>query len=98
MNPDAVILNRGLQYLNPAAFQTVHASPVSGEQIRAGSEGWGAQTPGLWNVDFTLGKNFEILGHAQRAQSSNQRDLRTTDRNNKSQGNSVPLETVVLTC
>jgi hypothetical protein len=61
INPN-VILNQGLQYLNPAAFRAVPTSAVSGEQIRAGSEGWGAQIgPGLWNVDFSLGKNFQII-------------------------------------
>jgi hypothetical protein len=50
-----------LRYLNPAAFARVPVSPVSAETIRAGNIGNGAiRGPGMWNLDFSLGKNFAI--------------------------------------
>ncbi len=48
-----------LRYLNPAAFGTVPVSSASGATIRPGNLGIGAlRTPGLWNVDLSLGKEF----------------------------------------
>jgi outer membrane receptor protein involved in Fe transport len=50
-----------LQYLNTSVFLKVPISAVSGETIRAGNIGTGAiRTPGLWNLDFSIGKNFSI--------------------------------------
>ena len=50
-----------LKYLNPAAFARVPVSSVSAESIRPGNIGNGAiRGPGLWNLDFSLGKNFPI--------------------------------------
>lgn len=50
-----------LQYLNKAAFVPVPKSPVSGATIRAGNLGQGAiRAPGSVNIDFALGKNFQI--------------------------------------
>jgi outer membrane receptor protein involved in Fe transport len=50
-----------LQYLNPAAFARVPVSSVSAETIRAGNIGTGAiRGPGLWNLDFSMAKNFTI--------------------------------------
>ncbi|HXB69072.1 MAG TPA: TonB-dependent receptor [Candidatus Acidoferrales bacterium] len=60
-NPTLSNYSTTLQYLNPAAFTKVPLSTASGETIRAGNIGTGAiRTPGLWNVDFSLGKNFNI--------------------------------------
>jgi hypothetical protein len=54
-------LDKGLQYLNRAAFLAVPVSSISGQQIRAGNEGNGYLTsPGLWGLDVSLGKNFRI--------------------------------------
>jgi hypothetical protein len=51
-----------LQYLNKAAFARVPQSSVSGTPIRPGNLGWGAvRNPGLWNLDFSMAKNFQIL-------------------------------------
>jgi hypothetical protein len=50
-----------LQYLNKAAFARVPQSSVSGTPIRPGNVGWGAvRQPGLWNLDFSMGKNFQL--------------------------------------
>jgi outer membrane receptor protein involved in Fe transport len=50
-----------LQYLNPAAFQRIPVSSASGAPIRPGNAGPGiVRAPGLWNVDFSLAKNFAI--------------------------------------
>jgi outer membrane receptor protein involved in Fe transport len=50
-----------LQYLNKAAFAKVPQSSVSGTPIRPGNVGWGAvRVPGLWNLDFSMAKNFQI--------------------------------------
>ncbi|MCU1260105.1 MAG: TonB-dependent receptor plug, partial [Bryobacterales bacterium] len=50
-----------LKYLNPAAFARVPVSSVSAETIRPGNIGNGAiRGPGLWNLDFSLGKNFAV--------------------------------------
>jgi len=50
-----------LRYLSPAAFARVPVSSVSAETIRPGNIGNGAiRGPGLWNLDFSLGKNFAI--------------------------------------
>ncbi len=60
-NPILSNYSTTLQYLNPAAFTRVPLSTASGETIRAGDIGTGAiRTPGLWNLDFSLGKNFNI--------------------------------------
>ena len=66
IDPAHAVIDTGLQYLNRAAFQAVPVSPVSGQQIRAGNEGNGFLTsPGLWNLDFSLGKNFRITERVQ---------------------------------
>ena len=50
-----------LQYLNPAAFRLIPVSSASGAPIRPGNAGPGvARAPGLWNVDFSLAKNFSL--------------------------------------
>ena len=50
-----------LQYLNPAAFQRIPVSSASGAPIRPGNAGVGlARAPGMWNVDFSLAKNFSL--------------------------------------
>jgi hypothetical protein len=50
-----------LQYLNPAAFRLIPVSSASGAPIRPGNAGVGvARTPGMWNVDFSLAKNFAL--------------------------------------
>jgi hypothetical protein len=50
-----------LQYLNPAAFARVPVSSVTGAPIRPGNAGYGiVRNPGLWNLDFSLAKNFQI--------------------------------------
>jgi outer membrane receptor protein involved in Fe transport len=49
------------QYLNPAAFAKVPVSPVSRIPIRPGNAAFrAARGPGLWNVDFSLAKNFSL--------------------------------------
>jgi hypothetical protein len=49
-----------LQYLNRDAFARIPQSSV-GTPIRPGNLGWGAvRAPGLWNLDFSLGKNFQL--------------------------------------
>jgi len=49
------------QYLNVAAFAKVPVSPVSRVPIRPGNAGFMVgRGPGLWNVDFSLAKNFKI--------------------------------------
>ncbi|HXE63818.1 MAG TPA: TonB-dependent receptor [Bryobacteraceae bacterium] len=53
--------NDTLQYLNLAAFAKVPVVSASGAATRPGTLGWGSvRGPGSWNVDFSLGKNFNI--------------------------------------
>lgn len=55
-----------LQYLNPAAFQAVLVSNVSGAAIRPGNSGPGEwREPGQWNLDFSLAKNFKVRENMQ---------------------------------
>ena len=50
-----------LQYLNKSAFALVPIGAASGATIRPGNVGNGAvRGPGLWNIDFSAGKNFVI--------------------------------------
>lgn len=50
-----------LQYLNPAAFQRIPVASASGAPIRPGNTGPGfVRAPGMWNVDFSLAKNFSL--------------------------------------
>lgn len=50
-----------LQYLNPAAFVRIPVASASGAPIRPGNAGVGvARAPGLWNLDFSLAKNFAL--------------------------------------
>jgi outer membrane receptor protein involved in Fe transport len=50
-----------LQYLNPATFQRIPVSSASGAPIRPGNAGPGiVRAPGMWNVDFSLAKNFSL--------------------------------------
>lgn len=50
-----------LQYLNPDAFARVPQSDVTGAPIRPGNTAPGiVRNPGLWNLDFSMGKNFQI--------------------------------------
>ncbi|HYZ87615.1 MAG TPA: TonB-dependent receptor [Bryobacteraceae bacterium] len=50
-----------LQYVNPAAFQRIPVSSASGAPIRPGNTGPGfVRAPGMWNVDFSLAKNFSL--------------------------------------
>jgi len=51
-----------LQYLNPAAFQFIPVSQASGAPIHPGNAGPGEwRAPGMWNLDFSLAKNFSVL-------------------------------------
>src|SRR5262249_33221088 len=53
--------NGGLLYLNRAAFALVPVSPASSQPLRVGSIGRAAlRAPGLWNLNFGLGKNFSF--------------------------------------
>jgi hypothetical protein len=55
-----------LRYLNPAAFQRIPVSSASGAPIRAGNFSPGAlRAPGLWNLNFSLAKNFTIFEKAK---------------------------------
>src|SRR5262249_59252960 len=55
-----------LQYLNRASFQPVPIVAASGATARPGNVGNNAiRGPGLWNVDFSLGKNFRIREQRQ---------------------------------
>jgi len=50
-----------LQFLNRAVFQLIPRSSASGAPIRPGNVGRGSiREPGLWNLDFSLGKTFPI--------------------------------------
>ncbi len=50
-----------LQFLNRAVFQLIPRSSASGAPIRPGNVGRGSvREPGLWNLDFSLGKSFPI--------------------------------------
>jgi len=50
-----------LQYLNKTAFATVPEPAASRATIRPGSYGNNAlRGPGLWNLDFSIAKNFAI--------------------------------------
>ena len=58
-------------YLNPAAFAKAPIMAASRATARHGTIGSGAvRTPGAWNVDFSLAKDFKIDGESQ-AQDSN---------------------------
>lgn len=55
-----------LQYLNPASFARVPIIAASGATARPGNAGNNSfRAPGLWNVDFSLGKNFYIREQRQ---------------------------------
>ena len=55
-----------LQYLNTADFARVQIISASGGTARPGNIGNGAiRGPGLWNVDFSLAKNFKLNERAQ---------------------------------
>ncbi len=55
-----------LQYLNRSAFTLVPINSLSRAQIRPGSlPNHALREPGLWNVDFGLGKNFRIKEGSQ---------------------------------
>jgi hypothetical protein len=50
-----------VQYLNPAAFQLVEVPRASGRTIRRGySNYYPIRGPGIWNVDLSMTKNFEV--------------------------------------
>jgi hypothetical protein len=50
-----------LQYLNKTAFAAIPKAAASGATIRPGSYGNNAlRGPGLWNLDFSIAKNFAI--------------------------------------
>jgi outer membrane receptor protein involved in Fe transport len=56
---DNAVLDRGSQYLNPAAFRRVPVVAATGMPERAGNVGrnvWSG--PGSWTVDFAVGKRF----------------------------------------
>jgi outer membrane receptor protein involved in Fe transport len=66
IDPAHAVVDKGLQFLNRAAFLAVPVSSVSGQQIRAGNEGNGYLTgPGLWSLDFSLSKNFHLTERVQ---------------------------------
>jgi hypothetical protein len=55
-----------LRYLNVAAFARVPIIAASGGTARPGNIGNGAiRGPGLWNIDFSLAKNFRLTERAQ---------------------------------
>ena len=55
-----------LQYLNPAAFALVTVPSASGRTIRRGNSGaTELTTPGIWNVDLSMGKNFAVTEHTK---------------------------------
>ena len=55
-----------LRYLNPADFARVPIIAASGATSRPGNIGNGAiRGPGLWNIDFSLAKNFKLTERAQ---------------------------------
>ena len=55
-----------LQYLNKADFARVPIIAASGATARPGNIGNGAiRGPGLWNIDFSLAKNFKLTERAQ---------------------------------
>jgi hypothetical protein len=55
-----------LRYLNPADFARVPIIAASGATARPGNIGAGAiRGPGLWNIDFSLAKNFKLTERAQ---------------------------------
>lgn len=59
-SPNAAILNQGLQYLNPSAFQAVPDGP-GGVAARPGMLSRNAfRTPGYWNMDLALAKNIRF--------------------------------------
>lgn len=50
-----------LQYLNPAAFARIPVSSASGAPVQPGNAGPGiVRASGLWNLNFSLAKNFSI--------------------------------------
>src|SRR5262245_5035667 len=50
-----------LRYLNKAAFATIPKGAATGATLRAGNCGNNAlRGPGLWNLDFSIAKNFAI--------------------------------------
>lgn len=52
---------RTLQYLNRVVFRLIPVSSASGAPVRPGNVGRGSiREPGLWNLDFSLGKSFPI--------------------------------------
>jgi outer membrane receptor protein involved in Fe transport len=55
-----------LQYLNPAAFGRIPVSKASGAPIRSGNISPGLfREPGMWNLDFSIAKNFAIREQAR---------------------------------
>jgi len=51
-----------LQYINKAAFTPVPISTASGLAIRPGNiSGSFIRSPGFWNTDLSIGKNFNLL-------------------------------------
>jgi hypothetical protein len=55
-----------LRYLNPAVFARVPIVAASGATARPGNVGNGEiRGPGLWNIDFSLAKNFRLTERAQ---------------------------------
>jgi hypothetical protein len=51
-----------LQYLNPAAFTLLPVVSASGAPVAPGNTSPGEfRAPGLWNLDFSLAKNFAIF-------------------------------------
>jgi len=61
IDPLNVYVREGPQYLNPAAFARVPIVPLTGMPIRSGNVGRSAiSEPGLWNLDFSIGKTFPI--------------------------------------
>ncbi len=50
-----------LRYLNPAVFRLIPVSSASGAPVRPGNVGRNSlREPGLWNLDFSLGKTFPV--------------------------------------
>ena len=55
-----------LKYLNKADFVGVPIINASGATSRPGNVGAGEiRGPGLWNIDFSLAKNFKLTERAQ---------------------------------
>ena len=62
------ITNTRLRYLNPAAFQSIPVpAPPAPRSVRATISPGALRAPGLWNLNFSLAKNFSIIEKGETA-------------------------------